>query len=79
VDWTAEPDDFANTAALIAALDLVMRSTRPLLILLVRSADRCGCSTGSAATGAGCSIAMTARGNRRYASSASRRCTSGQV
>jgi tetratricopeptide (TPR) repeat protein len=72
-DFTAEVGDFADTAALICALDLAISVDTAVAHLAARSAVWCGCSIASTPTGAGCSGATTPRGIRRCGSSGNRR------
>ena len=65
IDWTAELDDFADTAALVANLDWSSRWTPPWRILPGRWESRCGCCCRRRRIGDGCSNGRTARGIRR--------------
>ena len=56
--------DFADTAALVAALDSSSRSIPASPISPARSASRCGCCCPISPTGAGCSSAKPAPGIR---------------
>jgi hypothetical protein len=58
-DWTDELRDFADTAALIEALDLLIALTLRSFISLERPASSSGYSTASTHAGAGRSIART--------------------
>jgi hypothetical protein len=82
-DWTDEINDFADTAALIHGLDLVISVdtavTRLSCISLARSASRYGCSTASTAVGSGCTDLVVRLGIRRFGSFARRCAAIGRV
>ena len=66
VDPTADLRDFADTAAVVANLDLVITvDTSVVAPGRWRWRDRCGCFSPSPPTGAGCATARTRRGTRR--------------
>jgi hypothetical protein len=71
-DWTGELGDFADTAALIEALDLVISVDTPSAIWPARSASLSGSSTAMPPAGAGCSIGRTALGTRALCYSVNR-------
>jgi tetratricopeptide (TPR) repeat protein len=80
IEWFGDAlVDFAETAALVAQLDLVVSVDTSVAISPPRWASPCGCCCRSIPTGAGCSAATTVPGTRRCGSSGRRGGPSGTM